>query len=174
MPRISFHEAARSRAKETEFDLEHGDPSVLEIRPAGNSSGFHYFYHPGERRLIKSFVLREGTRVATLCEVTLIGTDHGFEPRFNFWKQDRTKFGKTVVEEDVEYPAGETAMVPVKASVNLDECSDTLWKLIHFLESFSEVVLPNQPFTVASGDAVELVQVLQGRDKKEILTAVRE
>lgn len=174
MPRISFHDVALAMAKETEFDLEHGDPSVLEIRATDNASGLHYFYHPGKRRLIKSFVLREGPRVATLCAVTLIGADHRFEPRFTFWKQDRTKSKKTAVEEEAEVPVSGTAMVTVKASVNLDDCSDTLWKLIHFLESFSEVVLPDHPFTVASGDAVDLLQVLQGRGKAEILGAVRE
>jgi Domain of unknown function (DUF4263) len=174
MVRVPNQDAALAAAKAGEFDLERDDPTVLEIRPAGGSSRFHYFYHPAERRLITSFVLREGPRVATLCAVTLIGKDHGFEPRFAFWKQDRTKVRKTVVEEEVEYPADETAISMVKASVDLADCFDALWRLIRFLESFSDVVLPDQPFKVATGDAVELVEALQGRDKAEILTAVKE
>jgi hypothetical protein len=174
MVKISIREAALAAAKLGEFDLENDDPSVLEIRQASGSSGFHYFYHPGERRLITSFLLREGPRVATLCAVTLIGKDHGFEPRFAFWKQDRTVAKKTVIEEQVEHPAGETVTSAVKASVDLGDCFDTLWKLIRFLESFSDVVLPAQPFKVASGDAVDLVEALQGREKDEILLAVKE
>ncbi len=52
MVKIVIREAALAAAKLGEFDLENDDPSVLEIRQANASSGFHYFYHPGERRLI--------------------------------------------------------------------------------------------------------------------------
>jgi hypothetical protein len=173
MVKNSLQSAALEAAKSSEFDLVNDDPSVLEIHEASGASGFHYFYHPGERRLIKSFLLREGSRVATLCAVTLIGTDHGFQPRFRFWKQDRTTARKTVIQEEVELPTAEAATSLVKASVDLGDCFDTLWKLIRFLESFSDVMVPGQPFKVATGDTVDLAAALQGREKDEILIAVK-
>ncbi len=51
-----FKEFILQREKETEFDVATGDFGNLVIRPA---EGFHYFYDTAERRLIKSFVLRD-------------------------------------------------------------------------------------------------------------------
>ena len=61
-PRISFNEAALQLARETEFDVATGNFSDLEIRAAGH---IYYFYDAKSRRLIKSFVLRQGPRVDT-------------------------------------------------------------------------------------------------------------
>ena len=36
-----------------------------------DAEGFHYFYDSVEKRLIKSFVLRKGQQVDTLCDVVL-------------------------------------------------------------------------------------------------------
>jgi hypothetical protein len=156
------------RAKDTDFDVETGDFSKLVIEPA---EGFHYFYDSAERRLIKSFVLRNGPQVDTMCDVILVPKDERFTARLRFWKRDKTKgnFGKAAADA---IAAGDAAIL-VKASVDLDDCHENFWKLIAFLRSCGEVELPSHDFRVAPAADVELLDALTGHDKQEVLSAVK-
>lgn len=53
----------RQKAKDNEFDVATGDFGNLVVQAA---EGFHFFYDSAEKRLIKSFVVRE-VRGSTPC-----------------------------------------------------------------------------------------------------------
>src|ERR1700689_2273755 len=78
------------RTRETEFDVSEGIFANLEIRPATDNT-FHYFYDKSTSRLIRSFVLRQGKQVDTMCDVFLIKKNERFTPRLTFWKKDKTR-----------------------------------------------------------------------------------
>jgi hypothetical protein len=158
------------KEKETEFDVATGDFDALEIRQ-GKQGDFFYFFDTKRNRLVKTFVLREGQKVDTMCDVVLIKKDEGYTPRPTFWKKDRTK-GKVV---DLSEPGlvAEDRTVLIKSRVDLRDCYQNFWKLIRFLETFTGVVLPAHEFRVASGETAELVRAMAGRDKAEVLSAVR-
>ena len=131
---------------ETEFDVSTGNFSNLEIRPASVGK-FYYFYDKGASRLIKSFVLRSGPKVDTMCGVFLIEKDNGFTPRLTFWKKDKSK-GWADCLTDAELVA-ERRTTLIKARVNTDDCHDNLWKLIEFLKTCKEIRLPRSAFSLA-------------------------
>ncbi len=155
------------RAKETEFVVETGNFGDLEIRP-GHAEGFFYFHDTRKNRLIKSFVLREGQQVDTLCDVVLIKKNDGLTPRLTFWKKDKTK-GKVedLTEEEL---VTEGRVILIKARVDMNDAYESFWKLIEFLQSCKEVPLPTHKFRAAPA---ELVNALDGHDKPAILAAVK-
>ena len=65
--------------KESEFDVASANFGDLEIRE-GPDGKFHYFFDRRRNRLIKRFLLRDGARVDTLCDVVLIRKDEGYTP----------------------------------------------------------------------------------------------
>jgi hypothetical protein len=155
---------------DTEFSVPTGDFSKLEIRDAGNGSGFHYFFDTGSNRLITDFILDDRPRVATHCQVTLIKKGDAYSPRIRIWKKDKTKSGKKAAE--LKVPDTDVTRI-IKATVDTDDCHDNFWKLINFLQSFTGVTLPDNNFRVVSGTNVELVQLLQNKDKSTIINAVK-
>ncbi len=158
------------QAKETEFDVATGDLSFLVIHESADES-FHYFYDQSGRRLIKSFVLREGPLVDTMCDVVLIKKDEGFTPRLTLWKKDKSK-GKpdTMTEEEL---VAEGRTILVKARVDTSDCHENLWKLIDFLRTFKGVDLPAHGFRIANAEDAALVESLEGHDKSAVLAAVK-
>lgn len=158
-------------AKQYEFDVESADFSQLEVREGSDGSGFCYFYHSSERRLIKDFVLRDGPHVDTLCCVKLIKKETGFSPRIRVWKRDkvRAKVGESTIEELVTADANTV----VKSSVDLDDCHENFWKVIDFIRSFKGIELPDHGFHVTSGEDAALVEALEGHDKGTVLAAVK-
>jgi hypothetical protein len=154
---------------ETEFDVSTGNFSNLEIRPASVGK-FYYFYDKGASRLIKSFVLRSGPKVDTMCGVFLIEKDNGFTPRLTFWKKDKSK-GWADCLTDAELVA-ERRTTLIKARVNTDDCHDNLWKLIEFLKTCKEIRLPRSAFSLAE-EETDLASSLEGHDKKAVLSAVK-
>ena len=155
------------KAKETEFDLETGNFSDLEIRQ-GDKPDFFYFYDTRDNRLIKSFILRNGPQVDTMCDVVLIKKDDGLTPRLSFWKKDKTK--GEVENLTVEELVKEGRTILIKARVDMKDCQENYWKLNDFLHSCKEVQLPTHEFRVAPAD---LVDALDGHHKTAVLTAVR-
>jgi hypothetical protein len=156
--------------KESEFDVASGNFDDLEIRE-GRDAQFHYFFDRRRNRLIKRFLLREGARVDTLCDVVLIKKDEGYTPRLTPWKRDKT-------EELPDKPTEEAASPDdranrVKSRVDLDEAQDNFWKLIDFLRAYRAVVLPAHDFRVASGDEAALLDAMEGRGKAAVLSAVQ-
>ena len=155
---------------DTEFSVEHDDFSTLEIRDSGNNSGFHYFFDTGANRLITDFVIEDRPQVSTLCQVTLIHRSGEYSPRIRLWKKDKTKVRKAVIENAVP----ETPVTRIiKASVDTGEAYKNFWKLIHFLQSFAEVSLPDNNFRVVAEGSAQLAKSLEGRDKRTILEAVK-
>lgn len=154
-------------AKVNEFDVENGDFSNLVLEAA---DGFHYFYDTTESRLIKSFLLREGPRVDTMCDVVLAGAEDRLTPRLRLWKKDKTSSVPTGIGE--ESALSEAALF-VKASVDLGDCAATFWKLSEFLGSFKGVTLEAHEFRITPAADVGLLHALQGHDKQEILQAVK-
>jgi hypothetical protein len=163
-----FKEFILQREKETEFDVATGDFGNLVIRPA---EGFHYFYDTAERRLIKSFVLRDGPQVDTMCDVVVIEKDGGMEPRLHFWKKDKTR-GK-VGKDAYEAIQAKEAAVLVKASVDVADTHENVWKLIAFLQSVKGLSLPMHQFRVTDAGDAELLEALKGHDKETVLAAVK-
>ncbi len=155
------------KAKDNEFDVASGDFGDLVVRAA---EGFHFFYDSAEGRLIKSFVLREGPQVDTMCDVVLAGKDDAFTPRLRLWKKDKTKGGQGEVAE--ETASGEAAIL-VKAMVDVGDCPESFWKLMDFLRTFKGVTLASHEFRVTPATDVELVDALKGHDKDAVLAAVK-
>lgn len=154
-------------AKANEFDVATGNFGDLEVRAA---EGFHYFYDSTENSLVKSFVLREGPRVDTMCDVILAGNEDAFTPRLRLWKKDKTNGIKA--NAAAESISGEAAVL-VKAMVDLGDCPDTFWRLIDFLRSFRGVDLPSHEFRVAPAADLQLLDALKGHDKAAVLAAVK-
>lgn len=73
-------------------DVASGGFDDLEIREWVDGK-FHYFFDRRRNRLVKRFLLREGARVDTLCDVVLIKKDEGYTPRLTLWKRDETEKG---------------------------------------------------------------------------------
>jgi len=157
----------RQKAKDNEFDVATGDFGNLVVQAA---EGFHFFYDSSEKRLIKSFVVREGPRVDTMCDVILAGKDDALTPRLRLWKKDKTKSGKDNVAE--ETPTGEVAIV-VKSMVDVGDCADNFWKLMDFLRTFKGVKLASHEFRVTPAVDAELLDALKGHNKDAVLTAVK-
>jgi hypothetical protein len=65
--------------RSTEFSVESGDFSALEIRD-GNDDGFCYFFDTKSNRLITDFVIEDRDQVATLCQVTVIKKAGEYSP----------------------------------------------------------------------------------------------
>jgi hypothetical protein len=158
------------RAKETEFDVEVGNFSDLEIR-RGNQPNFFYFFDTNANRLIKSFVLRGGDRVDKMCDVVLIKKAVGYTPRLTFWTKDKTK-GKPEYLTEQELVA-EGRIVLIKARVDMRDCQENFWKLIDFLRAHRGADLPEHAFRVTSDEEVALLKALEGHDKVAVLTAVK-
>lgn len=161
---------ALQQARENEFNVLVDDFGLLEIRqdPRGN---FFYFYDTKDHHLIKSFLLREGPRVDTLCDVVLTAKDDGYVPRLTFRKRDKTKLDLSDHTEEGERPKSDVFVV--KSRVDVGECHEAYWTLIHFLQTFRGVVLPPQDFRVTSGEQLELARALEGKEKTAVLSAVR-
>jgi hypothetical protein len=155
------------KAKENEFDVATGDFGDLVVQAA---EGFHFFYDSAEKRLIKSFVLREGPQVDTMCDVVLAGRDDALTPRLRLWKKDKTKGRQGEVAE--ETASGEAAIL-VKAMVDVGDCPETFWRLMDFLRSFKGVDLASHEFRVTPAADVELLDALKGHDKGAVLAAVK-
>lgn len=154
------------QARETEFDVEHGDLAVLEIHEA--TEKFCYFYDTTARRLIKSFVLKDGPQVDILCDVVLIKKGARYTPRLTLWRKDKTKGPKdTLTEEEL---VAEGRILLIKGRVDLGDCHESFWKLIDFLRTCQAIELPAHAFRVA--DAV-LVTAFEGHDKASVLDAVK-
>lgn len=147
----------------TEFSVSDGDFSALEIRDSGNSSGFHYFYDTHARRLITDFVIEDRPQVSTLCQVTLIKKGDTYSPRIRLWKKDKTKVGKEVLE--LEIPETQITRI-IKATVDTGEAYRNFWKLINFIQSFSDVALPDNNFRVVTDDSVQLREALRVRTNR--------
>jgi hypothetical protein len=154
----------------TDFYVPSGDFSGLEIRPKGDGSDFHYFFDTASNRLITDFVLKRGPKVDTLCRVTLIKKDNKYSPRFRFWKRDTTEPSRRALQA-VIYD-GETTKT-VRASVDTSDAYKELWEVIHFLQSFAEVSIPDNNFRVVTRDSARLAQSLQRQEKKTVLEAVQ-
>ena len=148
------------RIRETEFDVSSGVFADLEIRPAPDEK-FYYFYDKNNSRLIKSFALRVGPKVDTVCDVFLIKKDSGFTPRLTFWKKDKSKgWADTVTESEL---ITERRTTLIKARVDTDGCHDNFWKLIDFLKACREIQLPHYVFRLAEGEDAELARALEGK-----------
>ncbi|PWW53661.1 Shedu immune nuclease family protein [Actinokineospora spheciospongiae] len=157
-------------AFETEFLVENADFSVLEIRDGGKGNGFKYFYNTETRSLVTDFVLADSQRVSTLCQVTIIEKEGKLTPRIRLWKRDKSKSGKVAVEH-VAPLDGTTKMI--KATVDTDSAHENFWKVIHYLQSVSDLSFPKSGFRVVESDEAELLKSFQGKDKETILDAVR-
>jgi hypothetical protein len=155
------------QANATEFDVETGDFSQLEIRQ-GERPDFFYFYETQERRLIKSFVLRAGPQVDTVCDVVLIQKDGGMTPRLTFWKKDKTGSRSLDLTEEELVAEGRTILI--KARVDTGDCHENFSKLTEFLRTCKGLQPPTEVFRVAPA---ELVGALVGHEKDAVLTAVR-
>ena len=152
---------------ETEFDVDTEDFTALEIRRAGQ---LHYFYDTASDRLIKNFMLRKGPQVDTMCGVILVQKGEFFTLRLTFWKKDKSKGAANTVTAS-ELVEGQAAAV--RAKVDLGGCHENFWKLMDFLRACDEIGLPEHAFHVAGEDALDLLDVFEGRDKEAILAAVK-
>ncbi|URM93983.1 DUF4263 domain-containing protein [Actinomadura madurae] len=150
--------------------MSDGDFSTLEIRDGGKENGFHYFYDTRANRLVTDFVLDDRPQVATLCQVTLIKKDDEYSPRIRLWKKDKTKVGRHVLQ--LEIPETEVTKI-IKATVDTGDAYRNFWKVIHFLQSFAELSLPDDNFRVVTNNTTQLAKSLEGNDKQTVLEAVQ-
>ena len=156
------------QSKQTEFDVTTGNWNDLEIRA---SDHLHYFYDAASRRLIKSFVLREGPKIDTVCDVVLIKKGDRFTPRLTLWKKDKTS-GKpdTLFEESV---VSEGGISLIKARVDVGDCHENFWKLVEFLRTCRGIELPQGEFRITDKVDADLLHALEGHDKSAVLKAVK-
>lgn len=141
----------------------------LEIRAATNIDKFYYFFHKGENRLIKHFILNVRERVDYLCQVTLIKNEEKFTPRLSLSIRD--KAGK-ILQKEKEKPIQNESYI-LKANVNLEDCHDNFWKLISFLQSLRNIDIPSESFSLITQEESEIVKALRGRDVKSISSIIK-
>lgn len=156
-------------AQQTELDVATADFTSLEIR--GADDAFHYFYDRASQRLIKTFVLKKGRSVDTLCDVFLIKKSEGFTPRLVLWKKDKTNNMPDTLTEEELVTEGRTVLM--KARVDLNDCQETFWRLIDFLKACRGIDIPGDAFRLVDSDSAALARALEGHDKKAVLEAVR-
>ncbi|ONI85686.1 hypothetical protein ALI22I_28390 [Saccharothrix sp. ALI-22-I] len=158
------------KLNDTEFPVSDGDFSSLEIRRSENDDKFYYFFDTRVNRLITDFVLDDRPRVATLCQVNLIKKDGKYSPRLRFWKKDKSNPQRKPLEHSV--PEDEVTKI-IKATVDTSDGHQNMWKLIHFLQSFAEVDIPDDNFRVVTEGGAQLAGLLESSDKQTVLEAVR-
>ncbi|MCC8243810.1 Shedu immune nuclease family protein [Saccharothrix luteola] len=154
------------------FSVEDDDFSQLKVRLVKQDTGFSHFYDVKTGRTVKDFVLDDGKQVATLCRVTLIKKDGRYSPRIRLWKRDKTKVEPNVVAMEVIDDVVSTR--EVKAIVDTNECHGNFWRVINFLQSLSVVSLPDNHFRLVDDESGQLAQLLQGKDRRTVVEAVRE
>jgi hypothetical protein len=59
------------------------------------------------------------------------------------------------------------------SSCRPDEGHENFWKLVQFLQTFRDVVLPSHEFRVTPAEDAQLIDAFRGHDKAEVLSAVR-
>lgn len=141
----------------------------LEIRST-EIDKFYYFYNKRKKRLIKQFILSEGDRVDYLCKVALIEKGNKFSPRLVISIRD--KYGKIKQEEINKEDL--TTKFSLKANVNLDGCHENFWKLISFLQSFRDVEVPKENFSLVTQGESEIVAALRNRDVSSISSIIKQ
>lgn len=151
--------------KSDDFVIGTDNFSDLEISPAPEKEGFHYFFNKKERRLIKQFLLEGRPQVDYLCEVTLIKKGDKFTPRMTFVVRDKNK----QIEQTEE-----TKPTNIKARVGLETCHENFWKLVRYLDSLQEVEVPKDKFSLMSQSEADIVAALRGRDPSSIIQIVKE
>ncbi|WP_081635620.1 Shedu immune nuclease family protein [Nocardia sp. BMG111209] len=154
----------------TEFDMQSGDFSKLEIRDSGHPSGLHYFFDTKANHLVTDFVLEKRPQVSTLCQITLIKKGDEYSPRLRLWKRDTSKRGKKAFEHVAS--ADEITTI-IKATVDTDSCYEQFWRLIDFVQAFKGVTMPDNSFRVINTDSAKLAEQLQGQDRETVLHAVQ-
>ena len=168
--RRGFSEAVESAVRAQEFDVQEGDFSVLEIRPGGGDSQFHYFYDRSDHRLVKDFRIAETSRVVTLCRVTLIRVGDRYTPRLRFWKRDKGKYRDSTSTEEIV--SGDSLALAAKASVDTADGYDHFWVLIAYLQSLSEISTSDASFRAVDARSGQLADLLLGRDRVAVLEAM--
>lgn len=154
-----------------EFDVSSRDFGDLELRKPEAPNKPHYFYDTKHSKLITDFVLYDGTRVATICTVTIVNNDGEYTPRLKFWKKDKTKKGSSDVLE-LEIPdMPETRMV--KSLVDTDTGHRNLWILLDFLRNCSQLAIPASSVKIIESDSADIVELLQGSEKDKIVDAIK-
>lgn len=144
--------------------------SNLEIHSTPAIDKFYYFYHKGENRLIKQFILNERDRVDYLCQVILIKKGDKFTPRLSISVRD--KAGK--IQQEETNKSDLTSKYLLKANVNIDECHENFWKLISFLQSIREIEVPKENFSLVTQGESEIVTALRGRDVSSITSIIKQ
>jgi len=150
--------------KSEDFVIGKDNFSDLEISSTPLVEQFYYFFHRGDRRLIKQFVLNEKKQVDYICKVALIKKVDKFTPRLSFSVRDKNK---KIVEGMEVNPTN------IKANINLEECHDNFWKLISFLQSLREIELPKDKFSLVSQDEGEIVSALHGRGAQSVVNIIK-
>lgn len=159
---------ARTTSKSTDFDVETGDFSKLEIRDSGVHGGFYYFYDTSSNSLIKHFLLETKPQVLTLCEVKLIDKDGLLTPRIRLWKRSKKVLSVPVTEDFIT----EDATQQVKASVDTSGCYQNYWTLMSYLSSLNTLTIPGMTFRAVAGDDADLVEMLKVKDRSSVLAVV--
>ena len=131
----------------------------LEVCPT--ASGFHFFYNPTKKSIVKRFILAQHPNVTYQCVVTMIEKDRKFTPRMEFSCRDNKK---RIVEEA---PSMDEEGRPVRARVDFDGCHENFWKLLSYVTNFPGIDIPRGRFsTVAIEDKDVLSAVLKMNDDK--------
>jgi len=168
-PLPTLREFLLQQQRKTEFDLSTGDLTKLEVRSARDT--LCYLYDTGESRLIKSFVLRVGPQVDTMCDVTLVRSGDRYSPRLAVWKKDKTKRRPEVLSEEELIKEGRTLLI--KSRVDLDDCHENFWKVVDFLKTIEGVEFESSGIRATPKDEADLIEALRAHDKDSVLKAVR-
>jgi hypothetical protein len=145
------------------FDVSADDFSALEIRAANER--FSFFYDSIRKALVKQFLLDETAHVVLLCEVRLIAKDGRFSPRIRLMRANKPKM--TPATEEVV-----TSSVALKASVSTDGGHENFMRLMSFVLSLEEVDAGVGTFHMANATDAEIIGLLHGRDRNEIVPLV--
>lgn len=130
--------------------------------------GFYYFKY--KNHLIKYFVLDDRQKVQYITEVALIKSGEKFTPRIIFCIRDKSKKIIKSIDDQKEKL--------LKARVSFDQCHENFWKLILYIQTFSNVEIPGTSFSLIDAEQkkkLEIAEQLPPEKIKEILTrAVQE
>ena len=148
--------------KSEDFIIGQDDFGYLEIRQWTDQ--FYYFYLKNSQRLIKQFLLESRPKVDYLCRVVLIKSGEKFTPRLTLSIRDKAK---QIVQDQ------ETAPTNIKANVALEDCHETFWKLINFLQTLSKIEVPKESFSLISQEEGEIVTALKRRGAESVSNIIK-
>lgn len=156
--------------RSNEFDFVIGQDKFEDLQiKCAPAETFYYFYNKSQNQLIKQFILASRPQVTYVCKVTLIKKGDKFTPRLSLSIRDNTGRIKRS-----SLPAEEGQLQETKANVSLEECHESFWSLISFLQNLRDIDVPKEKFSLISSQENDIISALQKRGTPSLISIIKQ